>query len=98
MVLGVEKEARTQMCSPSRAVPTSSKRSGSEEPSGRQSRASGTRTLPALCISTKDQNYKEAFDYWLLSVNDSHNYNDTKDSMWSPIKTTGIDFYILAQQ
>ena len=71
---------------------------GPEESSQHQGRARGTRILPALGILMRDQNYKEAFDYWLLSINDRHNYNDTNDSMWLPIKITRIDFYILVQQ
>lgn len=52
---------------------------GAEESSERQRRALGTRTLPALCILARGQNYKNACDYWLLSINDRHNYNDAKD-------------------
>lgn len=39
-----------------------------------------------------DQNCKSAFGYWLLSINNSPNYNDSTESTWPPINLQGLIF------
>lgn len=60
------------------------------DPSSEEEREAQGHSLPF--VFDGDQNCKSAFDYWLLSVNDSPNYNDSKESTWPPINLQGLIF------